>query len=83
MSSKKVPLSACHTLLGQQVRSFCLDFGFTFLQHTVECAFEIVRKELVQETLRCVLQEESGIICLSEFVVPCLSSPIISLPALL
>lgn len=52
------------------------------MQHAVEGAFETDRKELVQEGLKCVLQEELEVTCLSEYVVPCLSSPTISPPAL-
>lgn len=53
------------------------------MQQAMECAFEIGRKELVQEALKCVLQEEVEMVCHSEFVVPHLSPPSISLPALL
>lgn len=47
-------LNLPYSLQGQQAWSFCLDFGFTFIQHALECAFEICRKELVHEAHKCV-----------------------------
>lgn len=47
-----------HCLLGQQVWNICLDFGFTFMQHAAESAFEIRRKVCAGGTQVCTGRPE-------------------------